>query len=263
MPTHRSALAALLRDWVQAAGDDLPAGPSRAAPPASAPRAASPAAAPAAAAAALPAAAPRGSDDVLTQLAGIAAEVIACTRCRLCETRTRAVPGEGNPRPRILFVGEGPGADEDASGRPFVGRAGQLLTQIIEKGMGLRREDVFIANVIKCRPPANRDPMPDEVAACHGYLQRQIAALQPEVIVTLGRISTSMLTGSAASQGTLRGRVHDYHGIKLVPTWHPAYLLRNPAAKKDTWQDVKLVLELLGLPVPGQPARGPQEGRGP
>jgi DNA polymerase len=261
MPTLRSALRVLLRDWAEAAGADLPAGGAAALPARSVvpeiplePERPAPAA-PATATAAVPAV--PSPTDTPDSLDDIRREVIACTKCRLCKTRTNAVPGEGNPHPRILFVGEAPGADEDASGRPFVGRAGQLLTQIIEAGMGIPRKDVFIANVIKCRPPDNRLPMPDEVAACQSYLRRQIEQLKPEVIVTLGKISTSMLTGNTtAPQGALRGRVHEFAGIKLIPTWHPAYLLRNPAAKKDTWEDVKLVLKVLGLPVPRRQGSG-------
>lgn len=211
---------------------------------------------PAGAAAPAPAAPAPAADSAAAPLDEIAARVAGCTLCRLCETRTRTVPGEGAPRPQILFVGEAPGADEDASGRPFVGAAGQLLDRIIQNGVGLRREDVFIANVLKCRPPGNRDPQPDEKAACSPYLEEQIAALQPKVIVALGRHAANHLLRRDAPLSRLRGALHtavDLPGQPLVlATYHPAYLLRNPAAKADCWQDIQIAMNHLGLAPPGR-----------
>lgn len=188
----------------------------------------------------------------LDDLAILAAEVAACTRCPLAATRQRTVPGEGAPRARLMVVGEGPGAEEDRTGRPFVGAAGQLLDKILGSGMGLRREEVFIANVVKCRPPGNRDPAAEEVAACSGFLERQIAAIRPELLLALGRHAAHHLTGVAAPLSALRGRVHPRPGggPPVLVTFHPAYLLRNPAAKKDCWQDVQQAMALLGLQRP-------------
>ncbi|MEQ8765550.1 MAG: uracil-DNA glycosylase [Planctomycetota bacterium] len=171
-------------------------------------------------------------------------EANACTRCRLAETRTNVVFGEGSLSAQVMFVGEGPGADEDEQGRPFVGKAGQLLTKIIES-IQLRREDVYIANVLKCRPPNNRDPRPDEVACCIGYLKRQIAIIRPVVICTLGSHAARAVLGVTRGVTSLRGKVHHWQGCQVVPTWHPAYLLRNPPAKRDTWDDIRLVKRLL------------------
>ena len=174
-----------------------------------------------------------------------------CQRCRLCEGRNRVVFGVGNAaRPLIAFVGEGPGADEDRIGEPFVGKAGQLLTAAITKGLGMRREDVYIANVVKCRPPENRAPLPDEAAACTPYLFRQLEIIQPRVIVTLGQPAQLALSGVQMGITKLRGNWQDWRGIRLMPTFHPAYLLRNPPAKKFFWEDLKSVLAELGLPVP-------------
>lgn len=180
-----------------------------------------------------------------------------CRRCKLWETRTKLVFGEGNPKARVVFVGEGPGREEDLQGRPFVGRAGQLLTDIIEKGMGFRREDVYICNVVKSRPTVNmegkkdRPPEPDEVAACGPFLLRQLRAINPEVIVTLGNPSTKFLLDTTQGITKLRGHWHEWEGIAVMPTFHPAYLLRNAPEKRKTWEDIKLVLERLSLPVPG------------
>ena len=171
-------------------------------------------------------------------LEAVAAEVRGCTRCVLAQTRTCAVPGEGDPAARVVFVGEGPGADEDRSGRPFVGRAGKLLDDIITKGMQLRREDVFICNVVKCRPPGNRVPAPDEVAACNDYLARQLAAIAPRVIVALGATAVRRLLDDESPMGRLRGGTYEAYGFPVIPTYHPAYLLRNPAAKKAVWEDI-------------------------
>ena len=166
-----------------------------------------------------------------------------CRRCKLCSGRTNLVFGVGNPRAKLMFVGEGPGRDEDLQGEPFVGRAGQLLTDIITKGIGLRREDVYIANVVKCRPPDNRDPEPDEVAACEPFLKKQIDLIGPEIIVALGRFAVQTLLQSKIPITKLRGNWHSYHGIKLMPTFPPAYLLRNPADKKLVWEDIQKVIK--------------------
>jgi uracil-DNA glycosylase family 4 len=165
-----------------------------------------------------------------------------CRRCKLCSGRTHIVFGVGNPHAQLMFVGEGPGRDEDLQGEPFVGRAGQLLTDIITKGMGMRREDVYIANVVKCRPPQNRNPEPDEVASCEPFLKRQIDLIQPRIIVGLGKFAVQSLLQSKTPITRLRGNWHQYHGIKLMPTFHPAYLLRNPADKKLVWEDIKKVI---------------------
>ncbi len=177
-------------------------------------------------------------------LDGLAREFAGCTRCRLCEKRSHVVFGEGHPRARILFVGEGPGAEEDRTGRPFVGQAGQLLDRMIA-AMGFDRSEMYIANVVKCRPPGNRDPRDDEIAACSPFLDRQIELIRPDVIIALGRFAASRLTGTKKSMGALRGRWAEYKGVSLLPTFHPAYLLRNPAAKREVWQDLKLVLAKL------------------
>ncbi len=177
-------------------------------------------------------------------LSAVADEIAACTRCALHATRLRTVPGEGDPAAAIVFVGEGPGADEDRSGRPFVGRAGQLLDDIITKGMKLRRQDVYICNVVKCRPPGNRVPEPDEAAACADFLDRQLRAVAPRVICALGATAARRLLGVEQPLGTLRGEVHRWGDTPVVVTYHPAYLLRNPAAKKPTWDDIRKVLEL-------------------
>jgi uracil-DNA glycosylase family 4 len=166
-----------------------------------------------------------------------------CQRCKLCSGRTHLVFGVGNPRAQLMFVGEGPGRDEDLQGEPFVGRAGQLLTDIITKGMGLRREDVYICNVVKCRPPDNRNPEPDEVAACEPFLKKQIDVVRPQIIVALGKFAVQTLLQSKVPITKLRGRWASYHGIRLMPTFHPAYLLRNPADKKLVWEDIKKVIK--------------------
>jgi len=170
----------------------------------------------------------------------IAAEVSACTRCRLHETRTRAVPGVGPHDAGLVVVGEGPGAEEDQQGLPFVGRAGQLLTKILA-AVQFQRADVFITNIVKCRPPGNRDPEPDEVAACEPYLRRQLQLLQPAVICALGRHAGATLTGHAVSMAALRNGEHRYEGIRVFPTYHPAALLRNPQWKRPVWEDIQKV----------------------
>jgi DNA polymerase len=178
-----------------------------------------------------------------------------CRRCRLFEGRTNIVFGDGDPYARLMFVGEGPGADEDAQGVPFVGRAGQKLNDIIEKGMKLKRSEVYIANVVKSRPPGNRDPQPDEIAACLPFLDRQIEVIHPEAIVALGTIAAQTLTGLDAPIGKLRGKWHEYKGIPLMPTYHPSYLVRlqgsrqEEAGRRAVWEDIQQVMEKLGLPV--------------
>jgi DNA polymerase len=157
--------------------------------------------------------------------------------------------GVGNPAAEIMFVGEGPGADEDQQGEPFVGKAGQLLTKMIE-AMGFRREDVYIANVVKCRPPGNRNPEPDEIAACEPFLRAQIAAISPKVIVALGKFAAQTLLRDTTPISKLRGRWSSYEGVKLMPTFHPAYLLRSPEEKKKAWEDLQLVMKELGRPLP-------------
>jgi len=177
----------------------------------------------------------------------IRGEVAGCTRCaELAATRTQTVFGVGNPNARLVFVGEAPGADEDRLGEPFVGKAGQLLTKIIE-ACRLRREDVYIANVLKCRPPGNRTPAPDEVAHCRGYLDRQLAIIRPEYICCLGAVATRCLLGLDSPMNRLRGQFFEYEGTPVLCTYHPAYLLRNPAAKRDVWEDMKLLMRKLGV----------------
>jgi uracil-DNA glycosylase len=178
-------------------------------------------------------------------LAAVRADIGDCTRCKLHTLgRTQIVFGVGNPNADLMFVGEAPGRDEDLQGFPFVGRAGQLLTKIIE-AIALKREDVYIANVIKCRPPENRNPEPDEVATCEPFLFRQIDIIKPKVIVALGKFGAQTLLRTLDPISRLRGRVFDYRGAKLIPTFHPAYLLRNPSSKREVWEDMKLVRSLL------------------
>jgi uracil-DNA glycosylase family 4 len=178
-------------------------------------------------------------------LAAVRADIGDCTRCKLHRMgRTQIVFGVGNPEADLMFVGEAPGRDEDLQGFPFVGRAGQLLTKIIE-AIALKREDVYIANVIKCRPPENRNPEPDEVETCEPFLFRQIDIVKPKVIVALGKFGAQTLLRTLDPISRLRGRVFDYRGAKLIPTFHPAYLLRNPSSKREVWEDMKLVRSLL------------------
>ena len=185
-----------------------------------------------------------GQTDAWAVLQG---EAHDCTRCRLAGTRTNVVFGVGDPGADLMFVGEAPGRDEDEKGEPFVGRAGQLLTDII-KAMKLSREQVYIANVIKCRPPENRNPEVDELEACRPFIRRQVELIRPRVIVTLGRFGLQSLTEKSYGISAVRGQWLEYNGIKLMPTYHPAYLLRNPAAKKDVWADMKKVMAELGIP---------------
>jgi uracil-DNA glycosylase len=203
------------------------------------------------------AAATASSDDLFlppevrgaTSLAGLREAIGDCTRCKLAPHRTNLVFGVGNPDADLVFVGEAPGRDEDVRGEPFVGRAGQLLTEIITKGMKLRREDVYIANILKCRPPQNRNPEPDEIASCEPFLIRQLALIRPKVIVALGTFAAQTLLKSRTPITRLRGVWTEYHGIPLMPTFHPAYLLRNPGEKRVVWQDIQQVMKALGLPV--------------
>jgi DNA polymerase len=175
----------------------------------------------------------------------VAAAVKECERCVLCKARRNTVPGEGNPRARLMCVGEGPGETEDQTGRPFVGRAGELLNAMLA-AIELPRETVFIANVVKCRPPQNRKPLPDEMSACLPYLRRQIQLIQPTVLLALGSTAAEGLLGVRKSLGELRTRVHRWDGIPLIVTYHPAALLRNPNWKKPTWDDVRIARQLLG-----------------
>jgi uracil-DNA glycosylase len=210
-----------------------------------------PAPKPSPASAILPAAAALSLFEAMDRIEGdtllrIREDIGDCTRCKLHKGRTKIVFGTGNPNADLMFVGEGPGRDEDLSGEPFVGRAGKLLTDMI-KAMGLQREDVYIANVVKCRPPENRLPEKDEIATCSPYLMRQIDAIKPKVICTLGSCSAQTLLQTAQGISKLRGEWFDFRGAKLMPTYHPAYLLRNPGAKPEVWKDLQKVMAVLGL----------------
>ena len=186
-----------------------------------------------------------------TQLDAVGVEASACTRCRLAEGRRSVVFGSGAVGAELMFIGEGPGAEEDKQGLPFVGRAGELLTRIIE-AIELRRQEVYIANIVKCRPPGNRDPQPDEVAACRGFLERQIDLVGPRVLVALGRIAAQTLLGSETPIGRLRGQWYAVRGVPLMVTYHPAALLRNPSLKRPTWEDMQLVRDRLRAAAPGR-----------
>jgi uracil-DNA glycosylase len=187
----------------------------------------------------------RESLDPVAELKAIREDIGDCTRCKLCNLgRRQIVFGVGNPSADLMFVGEAPGRDEDIQGIPFVGRAGQKLTQIIE-AIGLKRDDVYIANVIKCRPPENRNPEPDEVDKCEPFLFRQVDTIKPKVIVALGTFAARSLLKTTDPISRLRGRVYDYRGAKLVPTFHPAFLLRNPSCRREVWEDMKKVRALL------------------
>jgi DNA polymerase len=199
----------------------------------------------------------KANPEAKAELEKIAEEIKQCRKCEIGSTRTNAVPGEGNPNARIMFIGEAPGADEDAQGRPFVGRAGQLLDKIIN-AMGLKREDVYIGNILKCRPPENRTPKAEEIINCLPYLQRQIEIIKPDIIVALGAYAAQTLLETTKSIGQLRGHFFDYYPglgkppIKLLATFHPAYLLRNYTvdSRQKVWDDMKKVLSELDLPVP-------------
>ncbi len=174
-----------------------------------------------------------------------------CKRCKLHKERNNIVFGEGNPDAKLMFIGEGPGRDEHIQGRPFVGRAGKLLDKMI-MAMGLKREDVYIANVVKCRPPNNRNPEPDEVAICSPFLIKQIEIVDPDVIISLGAVSAQFLLNTRINISRLRGNIHRFKNSSLIATYHPAYLLRNPGQKKNAWEDLKMAMKLLGLPIPGK-----------
>ncbi len=233
--------------WLRDAGvrELSPEGPRRPVPPA----------APAAAAAAVPTSAYSLADKGCGSepLLAIRTSLGECQRCKLHSGRTKLVFGVGDPSAQLLFVGEGPGADEDLQGEPFVGRAGQLLTKMIE-AMGFARSEVHIANVVKCRPPGNRDPEPDEIEACEPFLKAQIAAIRPRVIVALGRFAVQTLLRDTTPISRQRGRWREYEGVKLMPTFHPAYLLRNPPEKKAAWEDLQLVMKEFGKLPPGRGA---------
>ena len=171
-----------------------------------------------------------------------------CMRCKLSSGRLNIVFGSGNPQARLVFVGEGPGYDEDQQGEPFVGAAGQLLTKIIQ-AMGLHREDVYICNIIKCRPPGNRNPETDEISACTPFLKRQLQSISPDFICALGSFAAQTLLESTTPISRLRGRFYDCMGARLIPTYHPAYLLRNPQKKRDVWQDMQILMRAMGLPL--------------
>jgi uracil-DNA glycosylase family 4 len=192
------------------------------------------------------------STDRAGALRAIREDIGDCIRCKLHKQRTNIVFGVGDPHARLMFVGEGPGADEDAQGEPFVGRAGQLLNNMIT-AMGLKREQVYIANIVKCRPPGNRQPERDECETCMPFLMRQIDVIKPEVIVALGATAAKNLLGLNDSMINLRGRFYDFRNTKLLVTYHPAFLLRDPRQKKETWKDLQLVMEFLQLPLPSKP----------
>lgn len=187
----------------------------------------------------------QGGADFPETLETVRADLGDCQRCQLAGGRKNIVFGDGHPRARLVFVGEGPGFEEDKQGLPFVGPAGQLLTRIIE-AIKLDRTQVYICNVLKCRPPGNRNPQPDEINSCFPFLERQLAAIQPDFIVALGTFAAQTLLGTATPISRLRRRFHDYNGIKVLPTYHPAYLLRNPDKKRDVWEDMKMLMKEYG-----------------
>ncbi|MBL8861458.1 MAG: uracil-DNA glycosylase [Planctomycetes bacterium] len=207
----------------------------------------------------------RDADEVRAQaqsapdLSTLRAGVAQCQACALCQTRTQTVFQDGEGASGVLFIGEAPGADEDRTGIPFVGRAGQLLTDIITKGMGLARREVWIANVLKCRPPDNREPTPEEKAICTPWLDRQIELLGPRILIPLGRHASMHVLGFTAPMSQMRGRVHDVRGRPVVPTFHPAYLLRSPGEKKECWKDIQLAMQTAGIPLPPR-ATGSEPG---
>jgi DNA polymerase len=195
--------------------------------------------------------APQSLAEKIAALEAIRAEIGDCTRCPLHSGRNKLVFADGNPAARLMFIGEGPGADEDEQGIPFVGKAGQLLNNMIH-AMGLKREEVYIANVVKCRPPGNRAPEPDEANTCTPFLFRQIIAVRPELIVALGATAATYLLGHKQPLAGLRGRLHSWRGTKLVITYHPAYLLRDPRQKKEAWIDLQFAMRELGLKLPAK-----------
>ena len=185
---------------------------------------------------------------LVESLETIRADLGDCQRCKLCGGRTHIVFGSGNPDARLMFIGEGPGYDEDQRGEPFVGAAGQLLTRIIQ-AIKMTREEVYICNIVKCRPPGNRNPESDEIQTCFPFLERQIAAVKPEFICALGACAAHTLLNTETPISRLRGRFHDFEGIKLLPTYHPAYLLRNPDKKRDVWNDMKMLMREMGIQI--------------
>lgn len=185
----------------------------------------------------------------IQSLKQIALDLAGCTRCKLCEKRKTIVFGEGSSSAELMFVGEGPGEQEDLQGRPFVGKAGQLLDRMIQ-AIGLQRDQVYIANVVKCRPPGNRNPEPDEIGSCSPFLHRQLDAIRPKVVVALGKFAAQTLLQTDARISALRGKFHEYRGARLMPTFHPAFLLRNPDAKREAWHDLQLVAKELNLLIP-------------
>ena len=187
----------------------------------------------------------------MADMDAIQSAVKKCRLCRLSETRKNTVFGQGPHDAAIMFVGEAPGAREDETGQVFIGSAGNLLTDIIEKGMGLKRSDVYIANILKCRPPDNRDPLPDEVKICMEYLKAQIRLISPRLIITLGQVASQSLLDTKTPISALRGRFAKYSGIDVMPTYHPSYLLQNPSKKRDVWEDIKKVMYYLNMPIPG------------
>jgi len=182
--------------------------------------------------------------NVVARLSEMAADVAGCERCGLGKSRNKAVFGTGNPETDLMFIGEGPGYDEDQQGIPFVGKAGQLLTKIIN-AIELDREDVYITNIVKCRPPGNRDPLPEEAGACHPYLSEQIRLIQPKIICTLGRHASQVILKTTESISRLRGKFHSINGIMIMPTYHPAYLLRNASGKRPVWEDMRKIRDYL------------------
>jgi len=267
-PPDRARLLASLRDYVEQLREEGMAGlPMTAAPrPALPPSRVTPAAeTPQVPESTVKAAPPPTSTGELallypglercSDLTGLREFIGDCRRCKLAPRRTNLVFGVGDPQAELMFVGEAPGADEDARGEPFVGRAGQLLTDIIERGMGMTRAQVYICNVIKCRPPDNRNPEPDEVAACEPFLFRQIDLVQPKVIVGLGTFAVQALLKVKTPISKLRGTWQSFRGVRMMPTFHPAYLLRNPADKRLVWNDIQEVLKELGRAIPRRDPR--------
>ncbi len=206
-----------------------------------------------------PALSRRPAAEVVAELDAMAAVVAACRQCKLCTTRTQTVFASGDPRARVMVIGEGPGAEEDRQGLPFVGAAGELLNKILAS-ISLRREEVYVANIVKCRPPGNRDPEPEEVRACRGYLEKQIDLVRPELLVVLGRVAAQVLLGTDASLSRLRGDWHEVQGVPVRVTYHPAALLRNAAWKRPTWEDMQAVRDRLQTSGQGA-APSLEEGR--
>ncbi len=252
----RRVIFASLRDYVEQIREEglegLPATPSKpsVAPPKAAPQSPAPAREPSAAPTAIELFSAYPGLEKTADLRALREFIGDCKRCKLAPTRTNLVFGVGNPSAELMFVGEGPGADEDARGEPFVGRAGQLLTDIIERGMGMARANVYICNVVKCRPPENRNPEPDEVAACEPFLFRQIDLVRPQVIVGLGTFAVQSLLKVKTPISRLRGTWQQVRGIRMMPTFHPAYLLRSPGEKRTVWADIQEVMKVLGRPIP-------------